>query len=276
MRRQSPLDERSRILLAHLRSHDSSRVAYVRTALAEMDPDEAVQVLLGLMQSVRHDLKRLPIRVISSVASMWLGCWIVDWAMGKPHLSMWQVAFFAVIPVFIALSNFRHGRNKVYRFLARYDDKRIADVLIEAMRVGDPLTQRASEPTLLRLLAALTPSDWYRLSPASRSFLNLRLLESSDPQLVRAILAAWEQIGNHDSIPFVERLSHGEGVLGGDFSIRHAAAEALPAIREAASRTATAETLLRATAAGESATALLRPASSAESSDQALLRPAAD
>jgi hypothetical protein len=174
----------------------------------------------------------------------------------------------------VALADLRYSRNKVYRFLARYDDKRIADVLIEAMRIGDEPTQRAAESALLRLLSAMTPVDLRLLSQDSRTFLNRRLLESDNKPLVNSILMAWEQVGSQDSIPFVERLSRGEGVLGGDFSVRHTAAEALPAIREAANRAAMSETLLRPATADDSTTALLRPASSADSANDALLRPA--
>lgn len=277
MRRRTPAEERSRILLAHLRSRDPKREGYVRTALAEMEAHEAVQMLLSWLRPIRKSERwYIPLVMVVGGAAQWAVRSVLT-----PPPENFMVGMFggmiAMLPAaLIGAGSMKMARNQTYRFLAQFDDLRIADALIEAMRAGDRPTQRAAEPTLFRLLSAFTPGDWHLLSIASRSFLNRRLLESSDPQLVKAILAAWEQIGNHDSIPYVDRLSHGEGVLGGDFTIRHAAAEALPAIREAANRTGTAETLLRAASRDETATTLLRPASSTESSEQALLRPAAD
>lgn len=276
MRRQSPLDERSRILLAHLRSHDSSRVAYVRTALAEMSQDEAVGILVSWMS----DLKREQIVGMASLSGAMCVLAILVAAFSAlvsddHHIQVGALGCL-LAPVLSYVSNLRRLRQQVFTFLAGFDDKRILNVLVEAVRYGDTKSSRAAETSLIQLLPTVRPGDEHILSPQCRMTLNHWLLEATYAPLVLAILSAWEQVGDQAAARLVERLSHGEGVLGGDFSIRHAAAEALPAVRDAANRTATAETLLRATSADESATALLRPASSAESSDQALLRPAAD
>jgi hypothetical protein len=276
MRRRSPQDERSKILLAHLRSRDPKREEYVRTALAEMDQDEAVKTLLDCMERARRSLIWMPVYVVCVILSSWATITLVDRMFGHPTSFPGGAIGSAVSTTLITIIATRRFRNRILRFLATYDDKRILNVLVETIRYGDTNASRAAETPLIRILPMLRPCDERILTPKSRTTLNQSLLESTYPPRVNAILSAWEQVGDHDSIPFVERLSRGEGALGGVFSIRHAAAEALPAIREAANRTAISETLLRAASADESPTVLLRPASSAKSPEQALLRPTAD
>jgi len=103
------------------------------------------------------------------------------------------------------------------------------------------------------------------------------LVNNVRADFVLAILAAWEQVGDFEAIPYVERLANGEGAAGGVTNVREAARAALPTIREAAKRTAISGVLLRPADSGDDGAALLRPAATDVHDDEhVLLRPNAD
>lgn len=276
MRLRSPLDERSRIFLGHLQSGDSTREEYVRSALAEMDPDEAVGMLMSWREMARRGWATLPLVGVTGILSAILAVWVANLIGGPPgHISYGGVGGIGVIPVIITALRLHLLNENVVRMLSRYDDLRILDPLIASLRTDRITNHGPSEMPVLRLLAKLTPQHGSSVSKKSRSILNKLLVESREKALVLAILAAWEQVGDEEAVPVVERLAHGNAFLGNDFEVRRAAAEALPAVRESANRATISETLLRPADADET-TALLRPAASSDTPEDALLRPAVE
>ena len=112
--------------------------------------------------------------------------------------------------------------------------------------------------------------------PSHREFL-YNALASADTDLVLAVLAALEQIGDKKALPFVEKLSERPVRTPRDAEIRRAAVQSIPLLLARAARHEVGSTLLRP--AGEPAQpdrTLLRAAVDGGATDtEILVRPAA-
>jgi hypothetical protein len=127
---------------------------------------------------------------------------------------------------------------------------------------------------LIRLLPVIQCSDGFMLNPAQRGCLR-KLALTSDIDLSRAILRAWQQIGTVDEIPVVENLVAQSPKKPIAPEIQEEAESCLPYLIANAEREKQRNTLLRAAEPStESEVSLLRPAASVpESAEAQLLRP---
>jgi hypothetical protein len=169
-------------------------------------------------------------------------------------------------------------RKSVALAMARFEDVRAVGALAEALEFNDyqilPIVNRA----LIRLLPRLQASDAPLLSPHQRACLN-RALQGREVGLILAILKAWEQVGDSKAIPDVQYLAEGRGEGRWYPSVRRAAKECLPALKQSAERQQIGSQLLRASEGDlTSGDALLRPvqAHSPTESPEQLLRPNSD
>ena len=133
--------------------------------------------------------------------------------------------------------------------------------IIEGLRI-DSETDGAQE-LLTNMLPHLQTSDAHRLDARHRAILNSRLgtrtlfRSKADSTLIRAILTAYEQIGDSKAVPFVERLASGRGYARRDKSVQQAAQECLPFLYANGQNETHRQNLLRASAATPDAPHLL-------------------
>src|SRR5947207_15280562 len=78
--------------------------------------------------------------------------------------------------------------------------------LCEALTVDDRRIRALTEPVLIRLLPRMKASDSFLLNDGQRAILHRALLRSK-PEFALAILAALEQVDDHQAIAPVARLS---------------------------------------------------------------------
>jgi hypothetical protein len=272
MRRRTPQEERARVLIANLSGKDGSRRVTARIELAEMPPDEAVGILLAALERDTTSRRRAPILISGVAGTTWFTIWLISHAIGRvPVVNTIQI--FVQTLVIMSMASYRL-RTNAYSVLTNYDDIRIIDSSIVAIRSGPAESRKPALAALIRLLPKLTPSDSLLVSHSSRDYLNEVLLTNVRTEFILAVLAAWEQIGDAEAVRFVERLSRGEGPAGHNNVVRQAAATALPTIRASATHTASSDTLLRPTESAQSPATLLRPTESTHDGEAAsLLRP---
>jgi hypothetical protein len=271
MARRTQPDERTQRITRYLSSKNAAQVVEAQLELQSMPPDEAVTILMFMFARDRRRRRLLYIWSPAFLAVAFLGRWLLSFT-GK------DLDFGFISPLIIVLAlawatSTRLQQNSA-SLLVHFEDPRLIDALVVLLKTGTAGTH-TPQSILTRLLQTLTPAQSPIVSRESRSFLNYSLLHNRDREFVFAILAAWEQIGDHAAIPFVEKLSRGNAVLGRDQTLRHTAMEALPAIRDCANRASISETLLRP-ADGSESTPLLRSAASGNTQEEALLRPTAE
>lgn len=162
--------------------------------------------------------------------------------------------------------------------IARFDDVRAVGPLAEALEFKDKRVVPMAEQALIRLLPRLKASDAPLLSPEHRVYLN-RALKGKKPELMLAILKAWEQVGDAGAIEEVEKIAAGRGRGGQIPRVVVAAQECLPFLRQSAERQQIGAQLLRPSDGNLTPSdVLLRPSmphASTEPADQ-LLRPTND
>lgn len=159
--------------------------------------------------------------------------------------------------------------------LARFDDPRAVGPLAETLSDYDRVITPIVTQALIRLLPRMKASDASLLSSQQRFNLN-QALRGRNVSLKLAILKAWEQVGDREAIPEVERLIHAPGEDAATTLVATAARECLPFLQQSFERRQEGEQLLRASDAGSAAPkTLLRPITqqiTTEPPDQ-LLRP---
>jgi len=138
----------------------------------------------------------------------------------------------------------------------------------------------AKEP-VIPMLYRLQASDSSLLNREHRQILN-RCLGSkvrryrnyrNNVALVHAILKAYEQVGDSEAIPFVQRLANGEGYAARESGIQQEAQACLIYLHQRAQQQQAQQTLLRAAGEETSSANLLRPSEGATQVDpQQLLR----
>lgn len=127
------------------------------------------------------------------------------------------------------------------------------------------------EWALTKLLVEAESADFALLNSSHRRFLNQMLLKpkTSDTDLVRAILTAWERAGDKHAISFVEKLALGQASAASFPDIQQQAQNCLLVLQERAVQEQNTETLLRASAPIIPPAELLRPAYDTPSSPEA-------
>lgn len=237
-----------------------------------MPLDEAVSLLSTIFERDRIQRRRLPWFLLC-IGAVYLTFYLVQDQMGY-HVSAGSVIQNLVIGLIVGVGASSRLRRNSSDVLVQFDDPRLIDALVTCLKSG---TIGHSRPlrALTALLPTLSPSQSHLVSRESRAFLNHALLHHTNKDFILSILAAWEHVGDRDSVPIVEQLAGAGGFVEKDAGIRAAATAALPAIRESANRATISETLLRAAEPADS-TPLLRPAASADTPEDALLRPAVE
>ena len=157
------------------------------------------------------------------------------------------------------------------RQLAQYNDVRAVGAFVEALEWSEQDIVSLAESKLIELLPRLQASDTNLLNTEQRATLNQKLV-TADSTFAKAILKAYEQVGDGAAIQAVEKLTSKAGTSP---DVVEAAQACLPFLIERAKQQEQAQTLLRA--ANGSATApemLLRPANATlENQLETLLRP---
>ncbi|MBM3494671.1 MAG: hypothetical protein FJX72_10220 [Armatimonadetes bacterium] len=160
--------------------------------------------------------------------------------------------------------------------LAEHDDLRVVGPLAEALEYDDKDTVAGAERSLIKLLPRLQATDYALLSHEQRRCLDRSLIKKSGSPLKHAILSAYEQIGDEQSVVVVEKLASGQHKTIRDAAVLKHAADSLPAIRAGSARVKAAQTLLRP-AFADGADMLLRPVEAAPTGPvELLLRPACE
>ena len=139
-----------------------------------------------------------------------------------------------------------------------------------------------AELMLPRMLIGVQASDAPLFTLRHRAMLNVYLdskrlgATSIVSECMLAILKAYEQVGDSEAVPVVERLANGEGYAKRDKAIQQAAQNCLPFLYERGENETQRQTLLRASQpAANAPVTLLRPASAAPATaPNQLLRPA--
>ena len=162
--------------------------------------------------------------------------------------------------------------------LAAMDDVRGVGTLSEALEWPDASTQRVAASALTRLLPLMTASDGNLLNAKQRSclynILRKRNVRSQEP-LIKAILTALQQVGDHAAIPAVERLIDLPAISTRHIKIRDLARQTREFLDETAKLQSVSSTLLRASSAHDTPSELLLRGSMSvaeENAPQQLLR----
>lgn len=133
--------------------------------------------------------------------------------------------------------------------LAKSADVRAVGPLVEGLTMA--YQSNIARDALLPLLPRLKADDAHLLGAEHRRILNQvlgrpTLLQKQNVPLVLAILKAYEQVGDSEAIPIVERLAAGKGYAAKSFRVREAARACLEFLRPRAEREVAQQTLLRA------------------------------
>lgn len=113
-------------------------------------------------------------------------------------------------------------------------DLRWVGPLAQAINSPHSRVQGVSTQILSHLLPHLRPADAGLLNAQQRAALNQRLIENKgrDSDLNVAILAAWENVGDQESVAYVDRLAHGRAWQGGQRQVQEAARKCLPQLEK--------------------------------------------
>ncbi len=251
---------------------DSNKGVIASQEKAITEFDELLAYLKAETEKVKRQKKILNYTIwsvcgIGIGATLFAGILRGDWDM----TSLISMSGLAGASATIALSD--NGK-KLARQLVRFDDVRMVGVFAEVLEAADKQIVALAETKLTELLPRLQASDAHLLNPEQRSILNKSLIQA-ESGFVKAILKAYEQIGDSTAIPFVEKLTRGEGKAGGDAEVVAAANACLPFLIQRAKQQEQSQTLLRASEGNAAAPEnLLRPANATiETQPDTLLRP---
>ncbi len=226
-------------LLTKLRSKKREIRQEAERQLSSLGP-EAVPALLELLEKESANrTKRRRWGVV--VVGLYVGALITVAATGHSENIG---AFGGMTSTLFALFAATQIQKDAARVLAKYDDKRGVGRLAEALEYQDKAVTAEAEAALVRLLPGLLATDHGLLTPDQRRCLDRALVKHGKSELAMAILDAYEQVGDPDSVAVVERLAAGEVRKASPAVIRRAA-DVLPAMRVRAEAVRAAQTLLR-------------------------------
>lgn len=226
-------------LLTKLRSKKREIREEAERQLSSLGP-EAVPGLLELLEKESANrTKRRRWGVV--VVCLYMGALITVAATGhSENLG----AFGGMTSTLFALFAATQIQKDAARVLAKYDDKRGVGRLAEALEYQDKAVTAEAEAALVRLLPGLLATDHGLLTPDQRRCLDRALVKHGKSELAMAILDAYEQVGDPDSVAVVERLASGE-IRKATSAVVNRAAGVLPAMRVRAEAVRAAQTLLR-------------------------------
>ena len=259
-----PIDPK---LLQRLRSRKTPIREEAERELAAMGP-EAVNALLEMLEQESAKRARRQKIGIAVVCAFVLLMVLLAVSGHGDNIAI----FSSMTGTWAALFAATQLQKDAARVLARYDDKRGVGRLAEALEYQDKVVQQEAETALVRLLPRLMATDHALLSPDQRRCLDRALVKRNKNALALAILDAYEQIGDPQSVAVVERLADGH-VKAASPEVVARAADVLPAMRVRAEAVHAAQTLLRPVEVAGADT-LLRPVESGPTGDvEMLLRP---
>ena len=161
--------------------------------------------------------------------------------------------------------------------LAQYDSVRGVAFMTEVLEWPDDTCRTAAVSSLCKILPKMTASDATRLHEKHRQILYRRLNAAKvrqDYELIKAILTALEQVGDHNAIPHVMPLANMVGTSAAHRRIREVAHECLQYLNQRGDLSWNAQTLLRASySQADAPENLLRPANHDATPPEQLLRP---
>ncbi|MBM3495068.1 MAG: hypothetical protein FJX72_12235 [Armatimonadetes bacterium] len=254
-------------LLTKLRSKKADVREAAERQIAAMGP-EAVDGLLELLEkesATRAKRRKIGIAVVCCYIALFVMAALTDHAKFIGNMG-------GMTGIMIALFAATQAQKDAARVLARYDNKRGVGRLAEALDYNDKHVLAEVEPALIRLLPKLIATDHALLSLDQRRSLDKAIVKRGKAPLALAVLDAYEQIGDPDSVEVVERMAKGE-VRRLDAAVVERAREVLPAMRVRAEAVHAAQTLLRPVEVAD-ADMLLRPVESGPSGPvETLVRP---
>jgi len=265
---QPRLEEEQLLKLRSKRKRERERA---EQALESLGPD-AVDALLAVMEKEAARRRKRRFGGIALIVT-YLALVIAISASGQGHL---VGSFTGIIGSVGALFAATQLQKNAASALARYDDVRAVGFLAEALEFDDKDVVKQAQEALTRLLPRLRASDHELLTNEQRRMLDRALLKNRNADLSLAILTAYEQVGDLESVEVVERIASGKVRGVRDQRIIQRAAELLPALRERAELVRAAQTLLRPAESAD-AELLLRPAHGAPTgAAELLVRPVED
>ncbi len=174
-------------------------------------------------------------------------------------VDMWTPTLL-MLGCFLFMGLARWQRGKLSRMLAKYDDLRAVGPLAQSLEMKEKRVASAAADALIRLLPRLQATDAERLTAGQHACLQ-RALQGRNPELILAILKAFEQIGNESDIPAVMQLAGAQTGKRVSPNLQQAASTCLEFLRQKVDRDRARQSLLRpAERETTPAAHLLRPA----------------
>lgn len=242
----------------------------------------AIRALLEPRLRKRRALDRWLWRLLLAMPLVYLvGLLVLFWFLpsvsrgNRSAASMIGMAVFGGIPQLVmGVSLAFTGAKAEVAALLRIDDRRVIPILLDVRAYSGEEQKRSIRTQLIRLLASLQATDCALLDAEHRAklheamaYCDNRLLGGKlDTEYILAVLAALQQIGDHTSLPIVERLAKSAV----NPRIREATQECLPSLLDRDTRQG--QTLLHPAMKPEAAAdELLRAAASVAETESALL-----
>ncbi len=264
------------LLTKHLASRNTEERESAQQVLKQMSLETLLPMLEQEAQKRKCKLRRM--KILFGVYGGTVLLLLLIFALrGGDHWSQfpWQLfQMFSILTPVIAVAAGATLHKNATEVLAKQEDVRAVGPLAEALSLQDKNVYAIAAGALIRLLPRMQASDATLLNDDQRACLH-RQLKGKNTELIQAILKAFEQVGDSKAIPFVEKLSEGEGAAAKDRRIREAAIVCMPFLQAQAERERAARTLLRAASSPDDpSTLLLRPAQGVTEVDASrLLRP---
>jgi HEAT repeat protein len=207
---------------------------------------------------------------------------------GEQFFGVILAVLLTILPICFIVTASRKQRKVIDKLAANADIQSIGP-LIDALELPDSYSRRSTKEALIRVLPQLRASDAGLLSAAQyarlRNFLNtpldsplhknIRQLmappNDSSVELQLAILKSFEQIGDQEALPIVERLANREAKTDAQKRLKQAAVECLPWLRQRIELNETSKSLLRPASVEVEGSALLRPASFSDDTPREML-----
>jgi hypothetical protein len=248
-------------LLAHLESGTPGQRRAAERALDELGPQGLEQLLCLIASENRKRQRRARLFTTVWVLALVVTVPVILWQWRTTgHIPRGSSIVFNLGSCVGALTAFSSMHRRATYALARYDDLRAVGPFASMVRASTGEIRASIEKGLIRLLPRMQASDAHLLNESQRSELSLVLGQwPVNQDLVKAILLAWQQVGDEKAIPVVESLAHNDKRPP---ELRRAAEHCLPYLRQSAADLKSAQTLLRASdAGGSNPEELLRAAS---------------
>lgn len=188
----------------------------------------------------------------------------------KPHpdFSDWSLVFMQPFMIVSSLgwiaSSATRSRWSLASVIAQADDPRFIGPALDFLaQTSDDNVKKSVRSALKNLLPQMRADQAEALTPEQRRALLIPLtLPYDDIELTLSVLKTLEQVGDEKAIPVVKKLTEEGAATCNMRSVKQAAMECLPSLKERAENAQQAQTLLRASDAtvAVASDVLLRPA----------------